>query len=102
MEIIMKYGLDDKKINKIVSVFRKYAGVQKAVLFGSRARGDFKYNSDIDIAVYTDGRSLTGLQSDLDEAVGIYKFNLINIDDIKNEKLRQNIEKEGEEIYKTG
>ena len=98
----MKYGLDDKKINKIVSVFRKYAGVQKAVLFGSRARGDFKYNSDIDIAVYTDGRSLTGLQSDLDEAVGIYKFNLINIDDIKNEKLRQNIEKEGEEIYKTG
>ena len=96
----MKFGLEDKKIKKIVSVFCKYEAVEKAVIFGSRARGDFEYNSDIDIAVYTNGQSTTGLQSDLEEAVGIYKLNLIFIDELNNDQLRKNIERDGVEVYR--
>jgi len=96
----MKFGLEDKKIKKIVSVFNKYKAVEKAVIFGSRARGDFEYNSDIDIAVYTNGQSVTGLQSELEEAAGIYKFNLVFMDELNNDQLRQNIEKDGVEIYR--
>lgn len=96
----MKFGLEDKKIKKIVSVFSKYEAVEKAVIFGSRARGDFEYNSDIDIAVYTNGKSVTGLQSDLEEAVGIYKLNLIFMDELNNDQLRKNIERDGVEVYR--
>ena len=96
----MKLGLEDKKIKKIVTVFSKFEAVKKAVIFGSRARGDFDYNSDIDIAVYTNGQSITELQSDLEEAAGIYKINLILMDELNNEQLRHNIEKDGVEIYR--
>ncbi len=97
----MRFGLEDIKIKKIASVLSKYEIVKRAVIFGSRARGDFKYNSDIDIAVYTDGQSATGLQSDLDEAVGIYKINVIYMDSLNSEKLIHNVERDGVEIYKT-
>ncbi|ACB86131.1 nucleotidyltransferase family protein [Natranaerobius thermophilus] len=96
----MNIGLEDKKIQKIVSLFSKYEAVEKAVIFGSRARGDFAYNSDIDIAVYTNGQSVTGLQTDLEEAAGIYKINLIVMDELNNDQLRQNIERDGVEVYR--
>jgi predicted nucleotidyltransferase len=95
----MRFGLEDKKIKKIVFIIRRYNAVQKAVIFGSRARGDFKYNSDIDIAVYTNGEPVSGLLYELDEAAGIYKTNLIIMDKLNNEKLRQNVERDGIEIY---
>jgi predicted nucleotidyltransferase len=95
----MKFGLDDKKIGTLITIFSKYKTVRKAKIFGSRARGDFKYNSDIDIAIYTNGGPITGLFQELDEAVGIYKVNLIVMDKLKNDKFRQNIEQDGIKIY---
>ncbi|MCF6093277.1 nucleotidyltransferase domain-containing protein [Microaerobacter geothermalis] len=97
---MMRFGLEDKIMEKIISIFSRYKAVQKAVIFGSRARGDFKYNSDIDIAVLTNGEPVTGLLHDLDEAAGIYKTNLIILDKLNNERLRQNIERDGIEIYR--
>lgn len=96
----MRFGLDDNKIAAIVLIISKYQAVQKAVIFGSRARGDSKYNSDIDIAIYTNGESVTGLLPELDDAAGIYKTNLVIMDRLTNGKLRQNIERDGVEIYR--
>ncbi|MGF7184798.1 putative nucleotidyltransferase [Desulfitispora alkaliphila] len=95
----MKFGLEDKKIEQIVSTFNRYKAIKKAVIFGSRARGDYQYNSDIDIAVYTNGKPITGLLHELDDAAGIYKINLIVVDELVNEKLKENIEKDGIQIY---
>ena len=96
----MRFGLEDKIIEKVISVISKYQTVQRALIFGSRARGDFKYDSDIDIAVYTNGGPVQGLSLELDEAAGIYKTNVIIMDKLGNEKLRQNIERDGVEIYR--
>jgi predicted nucleotidyltransferase len=38
----MKYGLKEKTIEQIQVVFSKYPNVEKAVLYGSRAKGDYK------------------------------------------------------------
>ena len=46
----MKFGLSDdiyEKIKKIADKYNKY----KFKIFGSRARGDYRSNSDIDIAI---------------------------------------------------
>jgi predicted nucleotidyltransferase len=40
----MRFGLDDKKIEKIITVISQLKAVKKAVIFGSRARGDYQYN----------------------------------------------------------
>lgn len=96
----MRFGLEDRLIEKIVSAISKCRTVQKAVIFGSRARGDFRYNSDIDIAIYTDGEPYPGFFTDIDDAAGIYKTNVVDMRTLANEKLRQNIEREGIEIYR--
>ena len=48
----MAIALDDKLIMAIKELGEKYA-VKKIVLFGSRARGDHKPTSDIDLAIFT-------------------------------------------------
>lgn len=47
----MKYGLDEKKINLIRQEFAKIPEVERVYIYGSRAKGNFKKTSDIDLAV---------------------------------------------------
>lgn len=49
----MRYGLSEKIINQIEDIIRKY-NKYSFKLFGSRARGDYKKTSDIDIAIFKD------------------------------------------------
>lgn len=47
----MKHGLSEQAIAQIHAVLRKYPQVQKAVLYGSRAKGCHKPGSDIDLTL---------------------------------------------------
>ena len=47
-------NLSNSIINEIIDISKKYYGINKVVLFGSRARGDNELKSDIDLAVYCD------------------------------------------------
>ena len=46
----MKFGLSEDTYIKLKEVVNKYSNY-KFKIFGSRARGDYKNNSDIDIAI---------------------------------------------------
>lgn len=93
------FGLKQETMTAIRRVLRHYPQVERAVIFGSRARGDFKPNSDIDIAVYCENHLPHGLYLDLDEAVGIYKIDVVNLTHLRNQKLRRRITEQGVEIY---
>ena len=97
----MKFGLNDDLLKELVEIISKYEEINKAVIFGSRSIGDYKYNSDIDIAIFT--RSSESLRSsvleDLDEINTLYKFDVVEFEKIDNEKLRQNIIEQGVEIF---
>lgn len=43
------FGLSDENILKIRNVFAKFAEVEKVIIYGSRAKGNYRYNSDIDL-----------------------------------------------------
>ncbi len=60
------YCLADKVINSIIDIGRQY-GVKRITLFGSRARGDYRECSDIDLAVY--GGSTEKFGIDIEEFV---------------------------------
>lgn len=96
----MNFGLPEYIIAALVNELRKRENVTRAVIFGSRARGDFKYNSDIDIAVYYKGKLSPNLWVDLDEAAGIYKIDIIDMNGCVDEKIYQMVEKQGVEIYR--
>ena len=46
-----QYGLSEINGKRIMDVFSRFSEVQEAVLFGSRAKGNYRQGSDIDIAV---------------------------------------------------
>lgn len=95
----MNTGLDENLIKDVLQVLASYPAVKKAVIFGSRARGDFRYNSDIDLAVYVEGETPAQLYLDLDDAVGIYRLDYVDMNTLNNTRLRQLIENEGVQIY---
>jgi predicted nucleotidyltransferase len=96
----MNFGLPDQIIQAIKKELQKRKNVTRAVIFGSRARGDHRYNSDIDLAVYCEGELPPELRLDLDEAAGIYKIDVVDMNSPLDEKLRKRIEEQGIEIYR--
>ncbi|SHK38965.1 Predicted nucleotidyltransferase [Anaerobranca californiensis DSM 14826] len=95
----MNFGLPEQIIQGIKKELQKRENVTRAVIFGSRARGDYRYNSDIDLAVYSEGKISPDLWPDLEEAAGIYKIDVIDMNGPLDEELRRIIEEQGMEVY---
>ena len=95
----MRFGLKESLLQDIINVLSGDKSVLKAVIFGSRARGDYKYNSDIDLAVYCNKEMSAGLSLDLDDAAGIYKIDVVDMTRLTNQALHKRIEEQGIEIY---
>lgn len=47
----MPYGLKEHIIKEIQNIFTKYSQVEEVILYGSRAKGNYKNGSDIDITL---------------------------------------------------
>mgnify|MGYP002511346311 CR=1 FL=1 len=72
--------------------------IEKVVLFGSRARGDYRRASDIDLAVC--GGEVSRFALDVEEETSTpLKFDVVDLDKVVQEKLRQAIEREGKILY---
>ena len=95
----MNFGLPERILQALIHTLEKEENVTRSVIFGSRARGDYSYNSDIDLAVYCNGKLPAGLKLDLEEAAGIYKIDVIDMNDPVIDALRKKIEEQGTEIY---
>ena len=48
----MEFGLNQETINKINSVFEKHPEIDNVIIYGSRAKGNFKRGSDIDLSMF--------------------------------------------------
>lgn len=65
----MKYGLSSNTIQKIIRIFKSNSDILEAVIFGSRAMGNYREGSDIDIALKGNLTfdNLLRIESQLDE-----------------------------------
>lgn len=95
----MKYGLSEETYNKIKEVIKKNKNY-KFILFGSRARGDHKSTSDIDIAVEENiPREMQyKIMNEIDLLDIIYKIDLVFIDEKTNSELLESIKRDGVEF----
>lgn len=92
-----KTGIKEQVIKELRELAEKYR-IEKVILFGSRARGDFHRTSDIDLAVT--GGNRTGFILDADETTStLLKFDIVDLDRAVQEPLRDSIKKEGIVIY---
>lgn len=99
----MKFGLKEETINKINSVFSEFAEVDEAILYGSRAKGNYRNGSDIDLTLIGDELNLNILNSislKLDDLLLPYTFDLSVYKQISNEELKDHIQRVGKVFYK--
>ena len=92
-----EHGIQAVVIEEIVALAKKY-DLNKVILFGSRARGDFKSRSDIDLAV--SGGNCIRFSLDVQELTStLLFFDVVNLDGAVQKELLVSIEKEGVCIY---
>jgi len=68
------------------------------IIFGSRAKGNYNYNSDIDLGILCDKNYKGTISVELDELVGIYSLDIVFLDAM-NEDIKLQIDRDGIEIY---
>lgn len=92
-----KTGIKQKVIQEIIQLAEKNQ-VEKVILFGSRARGDYKERSDIDLA-FCGGCSSQFILSVDEETSTLLKFDIIDLDKPVREELLESIHREGVTLY---
>lgn len=94
------YGIRDNLFNDMINEFKK-TNIKKVILFGSKARNDYKYNSDIDLAIiFTSNDNYIKILTKLENLNTLYKFDIIDYNKITNIKLKDEIDSDGIIIYK--
>jgi predicted nucleotidyltransferase len=99
----MLYGLKDETINQLKGVFLKYPEIDEVVIYGSRAMGNYKKGSDIDITLKGSKLNLgilSKIDLDLDDLLLPYTFDISIFHQIDNPDLINHINRVGKIIFK--
>lgn len=99
----MRYGLKETTIQKICAILARFPQVDKAVLYGSRAKGNYRNGSDIDL-ILGGGAGLTlrvlyRIIDELDDLLLPYTIDLSLDSDISDSDVIEHIRRVGVTFY---
>lgn len=90
-------GIKEKVQDEICRLAQQHR-LDKVVLFGSRARGDYHRSSDIDLAVW--GGRIAQFAVDVDEETStLLKYDVIDMDQSISSELLESVQREGRVLY---
>ncbi len=98
----MTHGLPEHAVAQLQSVLARYREVERAVLYGSRAKGNFRPGSDIDLALYGDAvdtQVLARIGGELDDLPLPYRIDVCLFGAISNPDLVDHILRVGCALY---
>jgi predicted nucleotidyltransferase len=99
----LKYGLSNTTLKTLRGFFEKYSGIQNVILYGSRAMGNYRSGSDIDLTLKTDDAFTLGdlwhLKSELEESALPYLFDISLFEQLNNANLKDHINRVGRVLY---
>jgi predicted nucleotidyltransferase len=93
-----KYGLLPDQIEKLQAIFAKYPQVKRVLIYGSRAKGDYRNGSDIDLTLLGESLDLAvqfDIENELDDLLLPYKIDLSIFPHIDNPGLLAHIQRVG-------
>ena len=98
----MNHGLTDRTVAQIHEVLARFPEVEKAMLYGSRAKGNFKQGSDIDLTLL--GADVTQkimgqIQGELEDGLLPYRFDLSIFSQITQADIIDHIRRVGVIFY---
>ncbi|WP_129409184.1 nucleotidyltransferase family protein [Marinitoga lauensis] len=100
----MKFGLNEKELKIIIDFIKQIPEIEEVLIFGSRAMGNYKKGSDVDLAIK--GKNLTRdlllkISYYLNEETFLpYFFDILDYNKIDNQDLKKHIDIYGITIYK--
>lgn len=100
----MNFGLEQIDFNEILEIITQFPEISKVIVFGSRAKGNHKKGSDVDLAIL--GKNITQntllkLSEKLNsESLLPYFFDIVHYTNINNKELKEHIDRIGKEIFK--
>ncbi|MCF8303943.1 MAG: nucleotidyltransferase domain-containing protein [Bacteroidales bacterium] len=99
----MNIGVTENSLKLIIETIAAEANIRKAILYGSRALGNAKKGSDIDIAIQTfnaDHTLSNKISTTLNQELPIpYYVDVIDYDSIENKALKKHIDQYGKVFY---
>ena len=99
----MNIGLNQTEIKEIIKAVIQFPEIEKTVVFGSRAKGNFKKGSDVDLSVQ--GKNITyktivKLSEKLNSETTLpYFFDIVHYKNINNKELKNHIDRVGKIIF---
>ncbi|MBI1838205.1 MAG: nucleotidyltransferase domain-containing protein [Flavobacteriia bacterium] len=98
----MKNGLSEDVINRINTIFSNYPQIEKVILYGSRAKGNYRNSSDIDLTIFSKSITIEDLykiEIELDDLLLPYTIDLSIFSKISNPDLIDHIQRVGKDFY---
>ena len=96
------YGLPKKAIAKLCGVFSQYPAIQSVLLYGSRAKGNYRPGSDIDLSIQAPALGLSDLlaiENQIDDLLLPWTVDLSLLHQIDNPDLLDHIHRIGIPLY---
>ena len=97
-----RFGFKVGDLDLIITVIQKYPEIEQTIIFGSRAKGNYKTGSDVDIALKgkIDWQIVSNLNNDLNEETTLpYMFDVLDYNSINNIALHKHIDRIGVVFY---
>lgn len=98
----MSYGFKDDELNTLEEMFASNRRIERVILYGSRAKGNYKPFSDVDITLVgseLSRKDVNALYAAIDVSLLPYKFDISLFSSLKNEDLIEHIARRGIVIY---
>lgn len=98
----MVFGLEKEDVLKINQIFAAFPKIEKAIIYGSLAKGNFRPGSDIDLTLVGKNINLGeqfDIENQLDDLLLPYKIDLSILDQINNKELIEHISRVGKVFY---
>lgn len=100
----MKFGLSDSVIGELQDVFRRHANISKVLIFGSRAKGNYREGSDIDLVAIgndLDYSQLIKILTEIDNLDLLYSVDLLDYNKTINTSIGEHIDSIGQVFYQS-
>ena len=102
---MIQFGLNQEDRDKINKVFAAYAAIDSVIVYGSRAKGNFKAGSDIDLSFIENSITcpeFLEIENALDDLLLPYKIDLSLKRKISSTDLLSHIDRIGKLFYQKG
>lgn len=99
----MMFGLKEGDICEIKAILKRFSEVEEALVFGSRAMGNYKPGSDVDIALkgqevtFRTTLAIAGVLNE--DTLMPYRFEVLSYKDLNNTALLRHIDRAGQLLY---